>query len=89
MDDPIERLIGEKVVLDTGTPIVYVGILREVSQHTFVLDEADLHDCRDGHSTTEVYVAQAAGGGVTANRNSIVVMRSVVISLSRLGDVIT
>ena len=41
-------MIGELVVLDTATPIIYIGTLVEVTDHTFVLNNADMHDCRDG-----------------------------------------
>ena len=88
MSDTLQRLTGEVVVLDTGTPIVYIGRLMEVTDHTFVLDNADMHDCRDGHANKEEYLAEACGGALAANRRSVVVMRSVVISVSRLSDVI-
>ncbi len=86
--DPIERLIGEDVVLDTANAIVYVGKLKEVAEHVFVLDRADLHDCRDGHATKEEYIAEAATKGVSVNRTEVVVMRSIVISVSRLSDIV-
>ena len=35
-------MIGEQVVLDTGTPIVYLGTLQEVTDRTFVLTQADI-----------------------------------------------
>lgn len=85
---PLTRMIGEMVVLDTGTPIVYLGILEEVTDRELRLTGADLHDCRDGHATTEMYVAAAARQGVEINRSEIIVMRSVVISVSRLADVV-
>ena len=88
MSDPIARLIGEKVVLDTGTPIVYVGRLIEWNGTTFVLEEADMHDCRDGHVQKEHYLAETSRDGVTVNRRQVVVMRSAVISVSRLADIV-
>jgi hypothetical protein len=89
MSDPFERLIGRAVVLDTGTSIVYVGTLLEVTEHTFVLEQADIHDCRNGHASPESYIADAGRGGVTPNRNHIVVMRSRIMSVSALDDVIS
>ncbi|MFQ5494803.1 MAG: hypothetical protein ACE5EX_05425 [Phycisphaerae bacterium] len=91
MSDSIVTMIGDKVVLDTATTIVYIGTLASVTDHTFVLDDADMHDCRDGHATKEVYVSQttrALEGKVAVNRRRVVVMRSAVISLSRLTDVV-
>lgn len=89
MSEPLKRMIGEVVVLDTGTPIVYVGKLMEVGDHTFVLESADMHDCRDGHATQEAYIAEVREAGVSVNRRRVVVMRNTVISVSRLEDVVT
>lgn len=88
MSDPLVAMIGDEVVLDTGTPIVYIGKLTDVTDHVFVLDRADMHDCRDGHAQVEHYVTEAKQDGVTANRRKVVVMRSTVISVSRLKDII-
>lgn len=89
MSEPLKRMIDEVVVLDTGTPIVYVGKLMEVGDHTFVLESADMHDCRDGHATQEAYIAEVREAGVSVNRRRVVVMRNTVISVSRLEDVVT
>ena len=87
-DDPLQRMIGELVVLDTATPIIYIGTLVEVTDHTFVLNDADMHDCRDGHANKEHYLADSHEGDVAVNRRNVVVMRSIVISVSRLADVV-
>ena len=88
MSDPWKRLVGELVVLDTATPIVYIGKLLEVSEHTFVLEDADMHDCRDGHASKELYLAEARDEGVTVNRKQVVVLRAIVISVSGLADIV-
>jgi hypothetical protein len=88
MSDPLVQWLNEEVVLDTATPIVYIGRLIEVGEHTFVLDSADMHDCRDGHAKKEHYLAEVKAEGVAVNRRCVVVMRSVVISVSRLQDVV-
>lgn len=88
MSDPLERMLNETVVLDTMTPIVYIGTLLEITEHTFVLNQADMHDCRDGHANKEAYVAHARRDEVSVNRRNVVVMRSIVISVSLLADVV-
>jgi len=80
-------MVGQEVVLDTGTPIVYIGRLVEVTDHTFVLEQADMHDCRDGHLDKEAYLAEASREGLAVKGRNVVVMRSAVISVSRLADV--
>ncbi len=87
-DEPLQRLIGDVVVLDTMTPIVYIGKLVELTDTTFVLDRTDMHDCRDGHANKELYLIETAQGEVAVNRTNVVVMRSTVISVSRLEDVV-
>ena len=89
MSDPLERMLDDLVVLDTGTPIVYIGKLAEITEAAFVLIDTDMHDCRDGYAHREAYLAETHREGVTANRRRIVVMRSAVISVSRLADVVT
>ncbi len=88
MCDPLRSMLDEAVVLDTGTPIVYIGTLTEVTDHTFVLVQADMHDCRQGHANQEEYIALAHTTGVSVNRRKVVVMRSAVISVSRLADIV-
>lgn len=87
MSDPLERFLNEQIVLDTATPIVYLGKLTEVTKHAFVLTDTDMHDCREGHASKELYLAEASRDGVTVNRRQVIVMKSAVISVSRLADV--
>ena len=88
MENELRRLVGEHVVLDTGSPTVYLGVLDKVSATGFWLTEADVHDCRDGHSSPEVYILAAATDGITPNRKRVFVLRSAVMSVSRLTEVI-
>ena len=88
MSDPLECMVDEVVVLDTDTPILYVGKLVETTDRAFVLADADMHDCRDGLATKEVYLAEVRTSGVAVNRRRVIVMRSVVISVSLLLDVV-
>ncbi len=87
-DGPILRFRYERVVLDTATSIVYIGTLAEITDSVLVLQDGDMHDCRDGHANKEHYLAEVRRDGITVNRRTIVVMRSVVISLSRLEDIV-
>ena len=88
MSDPLESMLNQAVVLDTSTPIVYIGTLVEIASETVVLVDADVHDCRDGHANKEVYLAESALNGLAVNRRSVVVMKSAIISASRLEDIV-
>jgi hypothetical protein len=81
-------MLNEEVVFDTGTPILYIGTLIDVTDHTLVLIDADMHDCRLGHANPEEYIAKTHAVGVHANRRRIVVMRTAVISISLLADIV-
>lgn len=87
-DEPLRKLLNKCVVLDSATPIVYIGTLSGMTENVFVLTDADMHDCRDGHANKELYLAEALRDGVTANRHEVVVLRSAVISVSALADVV-
>ncbi len=88
MSNPLEHMLSEKVVLDTATPILYIGTLAEITDQALVLTDADVHDCRDGHANKEVYLAEAYRNGVAVNRRKVVVFRSAVISVSPLAEVV-
>ena len=88
MSDPLTDLLNDQVVLDTLTPILYIGTLSKVTDAAFVLEDADVHDCREGHANKEVYLAEAHRSGTPINRRQVVVMRSAVISVSRLSDIV-
>ena len=81
-------MLNEHVVFDTGTPIIYIGTLVDVTDNTLVLVDADMHDCRLGHANPEEYVAKTHTVGVHVNRRRVVVMRRSVISISRLADIV-
>lgn len=86
--DPLQSMIGQEVVLDTATPIAYIGKLIEITDYAFVLQNADLHDCRDGHANKEMYLLGVCEAGLAVNRRKVVVLRTVVISVSLLSDVV-
>lgn len=88
MVQKMEDMLEKQVVLDTQTPIVYIGTLRDVNDSAFTLEEVDMHDCRDGHAQKEEYLAKSRDAGVTVNRRRIIVMKHFVVSISLLSDVV-
>jgi len=85
--EDLQRWIGKPVVLDTAGPILYLGVLSEVSRNGFWLQEADVHDCRDGHASKEVYLHEARRDGITPNRARVFVLAGSVMSVSALEDI--
>ena len=84
MDD----LIGQDVVLDVEAMFVYVGTLSRVNDKTIILENADVHDLRDSATTRERYVLDSKMHGIRANRKSVMVQRSQIVSVSALADVL-
>lgn len=82
-------LLGQVVVVDTDSSFVYLGTLARVEDHFLVLTEVDAHDRNETQSTKEQYVMECRRFGVKPNRKEIQVRKSVVVSVSRLDDVIT
>jgi len=85
--EDLQRWIGKPVVLDTAGPILYLGVLSEVARTGFWLQQADVHDCRDGHASKEVYLHEARRDGITPNRARVFVLASSVMSVSALEDI--
>lgn len=83
----LSSLIGEQVIIDVRGPYIYIGALQEIGEHVFVLNEADVHSCDDSQTTTELYLLVAKKDGVRPNRSTVYVMRSEVLSVSRLADI--
>jgi len=83
-----QAFLSHAVVLDTGGPIVYLGTLTHVDEAGFVLENADVHDTRDGHAIKEVYINGVSIHGISPNRRRVLVMPSAVMSISKLDDVV-
>ena len=87
-DRLLEDLKNQVVVVDTAAAYVYAGTLANFDSNHLVLEHADVHDLRDAATTRELYVLETRMHGVRANRNSVLVRRDQVVSLSALDDVI-
>jgi len=88
----LDRFLGQRVVLDTPGPMIYIGQLEAYDERGYWLTEADVHDRSDGHSTKEKYVSESReleqAGARRANRRRVFVERQAVISISALDDIL-
>lgn len=80
--------IDRQVVLDTPGTILYLGTLEQITLEGFWLAGADVHDTSEGHMSKELYVIEAKRQGICANRQRVFVLRSVVMSVSLLEDIV-
>jgi small nuclear ribonucleoprotein (snRNP)-like protein len=84
----LEALIGQEVVVDVKDPHLFIGTLSRAEQNVLVLQNVDVHFCGDSLTTTELYLVETRKNGVRPNRKEVYVLRSEVVSISRLEDVI-
>ncbi|MGQ9649747.1 MAG: hypothetical protein ACUVXJ_06540 [Phycisphaerae bacterium] len=89
MPDSLDSLIGKEVVLDTEGPMVFIGRLVSYNADGFWLEQADVHNCKDGHAQREQYIAESARDGIRVNRERVFIFRRAVVGVSALADVTT
>ena len=86
--ETLSKFIGKEVVLDTKSPLVFLGRLVSVEDDSLVLEDADVHDAAELPKRKEVYVLEARKHGIKANRRRVVVRAYEIVSVSLLEDVI-
>lgn len=84
----LSEFIGNIVVLDTSTPILYIGMLESVDEFFLTLTDCDVHDLSEGASSKELYCIEAKKYGVRKNRTRAKVRKALIVSVSLLDDVI-
>lgn len=91
MPPSLADFVNRRVVLDTSSPMIYIGLLEAQDDRGYWLREADVHDRTDGHSTKEEYISESVrlerGGTQRGNRRRVFVDRAAVISVSALEDI--
>ena len=83
-----EALVGKVVVVDTDSRFVYLGTLDRVEEHFLVLKDVDAHERGESPSTKEQYIMDAKKFGVTPNRKEVSIRKALVVSVSRLDDIL-
>ena len=84
----LEDFLEQKVVIDLRSPFVCLGTLTDLDDTYLALNDADLHDLRDTHTSRENYVAAAKATGVKVNRKRVLIVRADVAAIARLKDVV-
>ncbi len=89
----LDECLHRRVVIDTNGPMLYIGTLAAHDDRGYWLEDVDVHDRNDGHSTKEDYINTASelerGGARRINRRRVFVERHAVVSLSALDDVVS
>ena len=84
----LDEFINHKVVIDLSGPYVCLGTLVHFDEHWLELRNADLHDFRDTDTARENYVAASRATGIKRNRKRLLLVRSEVVAIARLDDVV-
>jgi len=87
-NDSWKPLVGLVVVVDTDSMFVYLGTLDRVEDHFVVLKDVDAHDRRESPSTKEQYIMDTKKFGVKPNRREVSVRKQMVVSVSKLEDIL-
>jgi hypothetical protein len=84
----LEELIGQKIVVDLRSEYVCLGTLLRFDDQFLELKNADLHDLRDTDTSREIYVLKSRETGVQANRKRLLLVRTDIVAVARLADVV-
>lgn len=84
----LSPLVGQLVIVDVKGRHVYIGTLQTIGKEVIVLTDADVHFCEDSQTTSELYLLETKKNGIRKNRDAVYVMRSEVLSISRLDDIV-
>lgn len=87
MKEALEKYLKQKIVIDTRSSLVYLGVLENILDGALELSDVDVHENKDTSSTKEVYVMESSRSGVIPNRNKVFINMDFVISFSLLSDV--
>jgi small nuclear ribonucleoprotein (snRNP)-like protein len=84
----IEQFLNQRVVIDLRGEFVCLGTLEGIDEYFFELRNADMHDLRDSDTTRENYVAASLATGIKRNRRRVLLVRSEIVAISLLDDVV-
>ncbi len=87
MKKDLETFIGKRMVLDTRSSWIYIGMLEKITDHCAVLGDADVHDATDSATSKEVYIFETRITGIKSNRRTVHINLEYVVSFSQLEDV--
>ena len=80
------ELHGITVVVDTDGPEIFIGRCDDMDEREVILNDADVHEVKDGSATKAEYLEKAARLGVWKKFERVVIPRSRVVSVTRLGE---
>ena len=80
--------LNEFIVVDTDTPLVYIGRLVEESDSFLKLEDVAIYYFNEARVPVEQYLVECAAHGIAACRKTTLLKSDRVVSVSRLSDII-
>jgi len=79
---------NERVVIDTSTSWVYIGTLKEEDNIYYILDNADAFDIGETSLSKHEYLMMVKKDGIAPNRRKVKVLKSKVVAITLLSDIL-
>lgn len=80
--------IDHTVVIDTDTPLTYIGRLAAIDGSYLKLAEVTMHDSDQSRLSTDAYLAECAELGARPSRRELLLRLPRVVSISKLADIV-
>jgi len=84
----MEKLIGEVVVVDTSTELLYMGRLSAVSEHWVEIAGVDIVDLGEVKIPRELILIEKKRDGLKPSRGSVMLSARCVVSVSVLSQIL-
>jgi small nuclear ribonucleoprotein (snRNP)-like protein len=88
MTSELQEYIGQPLVVDSKSYYTYIGTLVAEGEIFITLKDVDVHDQRDSNTSKELYLIESLKYGIKVNRSAVKIVRSEIISLSLLSDIV-
>ncbi|MFN4226826.1 MAG: hypothetical protein ACK4F0_01625 [Candidatus Ratteibacteria bacterium] len=79
---------NEKIVIDTSTSWIYIGTLIDEDETYYYLKDADAFDISETSLSKQEYLMMIKRDGIVPNRKSVKVLKSKVVGISLLKDIL-
>jgi len=87
MKETLKKFLKQKIVVDTRSSWVFIGVLENVFEDAIELSAVDVHESHDTHTSKEVYVLDSRRSGIKSNRDRVFINLDYLVSFSPLDDV--
>ena len=87
MKEALKQYLKKKIVLDTSSAWIYIGLHEKIMENCVVLSDVDVHDSKGTSTSKELYVLDSKKTGVKSNRNRAYINLDYVVSFSSLDDI--